>query len=142
MPTNVTNKSGIYTDAVAYKTHKDPVTGKTVKSSLELQVQVNDPVVMANVHGADHFERVKDGIPYHSKGKLAWKEVPLQYAGEGIRGYYARELVDYHKATVSGVNTGDLAKHGYYVKLEYGAGHTDTVVWAQEFGKNFKPVIR
>lgn len=139
MPDHVVSR-GIYPSATLHSARTEETTGKRVPSKLELEVDVSDALVMEAARGADVFERVSVGIPYTKGGKLQWKEVPLAYEGQEIRGYYARELVDSHEAVVSGVNKRMLEKHGFYVKLEYGSG--DTVVWGQEFGNNHKPVVR
>lgn len=134
MPSSIVT-TGIYTNATLYPSNKTDPARK--KSALDVTVKVSDGSVMERAQGADHFERVKIGVPFMEKGHVAWKEVSAHYDGQGIAGYYQRELVDYHSIHLSGVNADLVKKQGVYVKLEYGDG--STVVWGQEFGKNHKP---
>lgn len=135
MPSSVVT-SGIYSNLTLNQAHRNDPAHKT--SSIDMTVQVSDPLVMEKASFADHFERVKIGVPYKDKtGHTAWKEVPLHFDGQGMRGYYARELVDYHSVHLDKVNSELVKKEGVYVKLEYGDGNS--VVWGQEFAKNHKP---
>lgn len=133
------NNRGIHPSATLVPAHTD-ANGVRQKSRLQVEVDVNDPVVMQAVPGADHFEEVTVGLPYMKQGELAWKEVPLKYEGEEILGYYQRDLVSSHEGTVENVNTRELKKNGFYVKLAYDGG--ETIVWGQKPGENYAPVVR